>query len=138
VKDKNGQDYTIGAPGDDVVVVVFFTTWCQCCPDVLRSLDLLIKTLENMKITNVKIIALNIGNEPLPALESYYSSNGIKDLRVYCSIPLASVDKDVSGVPAFRVYSKTGKQIWTHVGAVQCNSDEFINLIEGLSKRGDK
>jgi thioredoxin-related protein len=97
-------------------------------------MDSLVEKFQKQGIKNVKIIALNVGNESIEALKIHYKSLDIQLLDAYRSIsPEIMQNANIRGVPACLVFDKNGKPVWGYLGAANYNSSEFINFIKNLA-----
>jgi peroxiredoxin len=116
----------------NIIVVIFFTTWCPGCPLVLKQFDDLLNKIREKDIKNIKIIALNIGDEDINDLKIHYKSNDIQLLDVYQSVD-NSITNGIAGVPACLVFNTKGKLVWGYLsGGVDFSSDEFLNNLEAI------
>ncbi|MDR0678097.1 MAG: TlpA family protein disulfide reductase [Holosporaceae bacterium] len=129
IKNEKNELFSMEDPGGKVVILLLFTTWCQNCPVVLRDFDFLVEKFKNQN--NLKIIALNIGNESINYLKIHYKANNIQFLDVYHSIS-PEVFKDVPGVPACLLFDKKGNPVWGYLGIVDYGSPKFIEFMEKL------
>ncbi|MDR1983086.1 MAG: TlpA family protein disulfide reductase [Holosporaceae bacterium] len=131
LKNEKGEQFSLADLNGNIIIILLFTTWCHNCPAVLRNFDSLIEKFKNQK--NLKIIALNIGDESLNDLKIHYKANDIQLLDVYHSIS-PEIFRDIRGVPACFVLDRNGKPVWGYLGAVDYCSAEFIGFIEKLVK----
>ncbi|MCR5225135.1 MAG: redoxin domain-containing protein [Alphaproteobacteria bacterium] len=135
VFDEQGKGHLMKEFKGNVIVMLFTTTWCPNCPNVLQSLDKLADKLNELKVRNVKIIALNIGKENLNAVRIHYKAHNIQTLDVYQSIPAQKV-KNINSVPTCLVFDGNGEPKWGCSGGdVDCSSTEFVEFIIRLSKK---
>jgi thiol-disulfide isomerase/thioredoxin len=131
--DENGRLVSVRDLKGNVVIVALFTLWCANCPIVLRSLDELAAKLRKSGIKNVKIMALNVGSDPLNSVKIHYRAHDVAELEVYSSIA-PTVMKNIRGVPACFVYDKKGTPVWGLLGATDYNVEEFIGFIKKLAE----
>lgn len=68
VYDADGNAVSLADCKGKVVIIAFSTTWCPNCPNVLQSLD----NLTAKNIQDLKIIALNVGNEDINEIKIHY------------------------------------------------------------------
>ncbi|MDR0753453.1 MAG: TlpA family protein disulfide reductase [Holosporaceae bacterium] len=132
--EESGQTLTIDSLNGNVVVIMLFTTWCPSCPVALQRLATLAENLRRRGVGNVKIIALNIGNESTDALKTHYKTHGVQSLEVYRSVPPQAVG-DIQGVPACLVFRTDGSPYWGYLGVADYASEKFLKFIEDLAKR---
>jgi thiol-disulfide isomerase/thioredoxin len=135
IEDEHGKEFTPEDFKGKAVIIVFFTTWCPNCPDVLRALDNLQSMLKKEKVNGVEIIALNVGDDGPNELKLHYKTENVQLLKVYRSIPPSTL-KGVKGVPACFVYDATGKSVCGYIGGgIPFESEKFIAwLVSGVLK----
>ncbi|MDR0968017.1 MAG: TlpA family protein disulfide reductase [Holosporaceae bacterium] len=134
IENENGEKFKIKDLKGNVVIIALFTTWCSNCPSVLQDFDFLVEKLQKTK--NVKIIALNIGDESINALKIYYKSRNVQLLDAYRSVsPEIMRGGVVRGVPACLVFDKNGSPVWGYLGAANYNSPKFVNFIKNLAEK---
>jgi thiol-disulfide isomerase/thioredoxin len=134
IKNENHEEFSIKDFRGNVIVIVLFTTWCPSCPVVLQDMEYLVEKFRKNGINNVKIIALNIGNESLNLIKIYYKGRNIQLLDAYHSLPI-EVMSDIRGVPACLIFDKNGDPVCGHLGATDYSSGEFIEYLEKLAKQ---
>ncbi|MDR1334191.1 MAG: TlpA family protein disulfide reductase [Holosporaceae bacterium] len=134
IKNENSEELSLEDFKGNVVVIVLFTTWCPSCPVVLEDMEYLVEKFKKNGINNIKIIALNIGNEPLNLVKIYYKGRNIQLLDVYHSLPVNAMS-DIRGVPACLIFDKNGSPVCGHLGATNYSSGEFIEYLEKLAKQ---
>jgi thiol-disulfide isomerase/thioredoxin len=129
------EEFNLSDLKGKVVIVMFVTVWCPNCPASLEELERLEEGLLKEKISDVKIIVLNIGEESIDELREHYKHCNVRSLDLYQSLPNAVVH-GLRGVPACFVFDKTGKPVWGCYGfAPYYSSRKFINYIRELTKR---
>lgn len=119
---------------DNVVIVLFYTTWCGCCPAVLRQLD----ELCGRKLNNVKIIAVNIEADAIvdikkdrSNIDGHFKLYNITNLPIYKSVDNGKTRID--SIPLVFVYDKSGNFVKKYLGAeIDYNSDAFVKFIKSL------
>ena len=137
VYDAEGNSVTLEKLKGNVVILCFSTTWCPNCPSVLMSLDKLSEILKNRGVDNVKILALNVGEDSLETLKEHYSGNNIRNLKLYKSISSDVMKKmNILGVPTCLFFDAEGKCVGSYVGGdIDYSSDEFVSYAEKLSAK---
>ncbi|MDR0632169.1 MAG: TlpA family protein disulfide reductase [Holosporaceae bacterium] len=133
IETEAGGKFSIADLKGNVVVLMISTTWCPNCPAALQSLDSLVEKLGDQKIKNVRVIALNIGNESVGYLKIHYKANNIQLLEVYNSISSKTI-RCIPGVPACLVFDKKGIPVWGYLGAASYDSSEFLAFIKRLAQ----
>lgn len=133
-KKDDGKTFGFKELTDQVTVIAFSTTWCHNCPTVLKALETLQTKITQQKINNIKIIALNVGDDELFELKSHYKKYDIESLDVYESIE--SVDSSyIRGVPTCLVFAPSGNPVCGYVGWHDFASDEFIEFLKRLQNK---
>jgi thiol-disulfide isomerase/thioredoxin len=134
IKNEKGKEFSIKDLRGNVVVIMLFTTWCPSCPIVIQYMENLVEKFREKRIDNIKIIALNIGNEPLNLIKVYYKGRDIQLLDAYHSLPSEAMS-DIRGVPACLIFDKNGSPVCGHLGVADYSSGEFIEYLEKLAKQ---
>jgi len=133
IVDENNKLITIESMKDNVVILVFSTTWCPNCPEVIRQMDSLNNKLKELGIDNVKIIHLNIGDESLSGVKKHLKKINVK-LDPYWSV--AGADVGVSVIPTVMIFDKNGKAICGYIGSsLNYLSDEFVKFIIVVARK---
>ncbi|MDR3179505.1 MAG: TlpA family protein disulfide reductase [Holosporaceae bacterium] len=127
IYDANGNPFSLKDFKGKVVIVAFSTTWCPNCPNVLQSLD----NLEAKNIPNLKIIALNVGDEEINEIKIHYKIHNIQLLDVYRSVN-NEIMRGIRGVPACLVFDTDGKFVCGYLGKTNFCSQEFMDFISSL------
>jgi hypothetical protein len=98
-------------------------------------MDSLVEKFAKLGIKNVKILALNIGEESINDLKIHYKARDAQLLDVYDSIPTSALNNvgKIRGVPACLVFNKEGAPVWGYLGGADYNSPKFINFIRNLA-----
>ena len=131
--DSNNHVTTMQQMKDNVVIIVFSTTWCPNCPQIIRQMDSLNKKIEGLGIDNVKIIHLNIGDETLAGVKKHLKNIKV-DLEAYRSV--SGADVGVSIIPSVMIFNKAGKAVCGYMGSsFDYLSDEFVKFVISLSKQ---
>lgn len=133
VMSEEGNEFSIEDLKGNVVVVVFYTTWCPSCPMVLQNMDNIVEKFKEAGVSNVKIVALNIGQETVNGIKFHYKAHNIQLLDVYSSVSPKAMSK-IRGVPVCLVFNKDGSPVWGHLGAAEYCSDEFVRYIKKLAR----
>lgn len=133
MKNADGKKVAISDLKDEVVILVFSTTWCPNCPNVIRQLDDLRARLKSINVENVRIIHLNIGDESLSEVKKHLKHIKVS-LEAWHSIPSDAVE--VSVIPSVLIFNKNGEKVCGYIGGgFDYLSDEFVKFIVTLSKQ---
>jgi thiol-disulfide isomerase/thioredoxin len=134
IKNENGVEFSVGDFKGNVVIIMFFTTWCPSCPVVLKSMDCLVEKFKQEGINNVKIVPLNLGNDSVNRLKIYYKRNDVQLLDVYHSLP-SNAMSEIKGVPCCLIFDKTGDPVCGYLGAEDYLSGEFVEYIKKIAQQ---
>ncbi|MDR2681847.1 MAG: TlpA family protein disulfide reductase [Holosporaceae bacterium] len=131
VYDADGNAVSLADCKGKVVIIAFSTTWCPNCPNVLQSLD----NLTAKNIQDLKIIALNVGNEDINEIKIHYKVNNIQLLDIYKSVKNDAM-KGIRGVPACLVFNTDGKFVCGYLGkGIDFCSKDFIEFVNQLLQK---
>jgi thiol-disulfide isomerase/thioredoxin len=130
----SGHTFHMADLRGNVVILVFFTTWCHNCPGVLKNFDDMVDRFRQSNVKNVKIFALNVGRDNTNITGIYYKGHNVQMLDVCESIPPRAI-QGIPGVPACLVFDKKGKPVCAYIGAKNYESSEFIDFIIRLAKQ---
>ncbi|MDX2090459.1 MAG: TlpA disulfide reductase family protein [Kofleriaceae bacterium] len=125
--DTIGKAYTPENLTGKVVVVNFWATWCKPC---LKEIPDLSKVQERYKDKGVVILGLMTDNPDSQQLLNFQSDNEM-------TYPVVRVNSDIlvsynypESLPTTFVFDRTGKQVFSHVGAV--SEQKLVELLEPL------
>ena len=111
-----------------LVILNFWATWCSPCRDEMPSLDNL---QSNIKLNNLKIFPINIGQEDISKSESFFKELNIKNLDIYIDAPITLAKKfSLRGVPTTILFNKEGKEFARIIGSIDFNDKKFINWLK--------
>lgn len=139
IKDKQGNEFLISSFNGQLVIIAVTTTWCPHCIKALMELD----NLAKLKIKNVKIISLIASAKDSPltpnAVSIYYFAYDIKNLDPYYSVDeKVFLKKYSNAIPAFFVFSPSGKLLVSYLGCPELSSEKFLNFIKSVEKISHK
>ena len=77
-KDKNQKDIDLVNYKGKLLILNFWATWCVPCREEMPSLDLL---QSDIRLNNLKIFPINIGQEDLSKSVTFFKQLEIKNLR---------------------------------------------------------
>ena len=114
-----------------LVILNFWATWCAPCKEEMPSLDGL---QSNTKLNNLKIFPINISQEDVPKVESFFKELNIQNLEVYFDAPVTLAKKfALRGVPTTIIFNKEGKEFARIIGSIDFNDEEFINWLKSYN-----
>ena len=127
-KDIDQKDVNLVDFKGKLVILNFWATWCAPCKEEMPSLD----TLQtNIKLNNLKIFPINIGQEDISKSKLFFKELNIKNLDIYIDAPITLAKKfSLRGIPTTIIFYKEGKEFARIIGSIDFNDDEFINWLK--------
>ena len=114
-----------------LIILNFWATWCAPCKKEMPSLDNL---QSNTELNNLKIFPINISQENIPKIESFFNELNIKNLDIYFDSPITLAKKlSLRGVPTSILLNKEGKEFARIIGSIDFNDEKFINWLKNYN-----
>ena len=114
-----------------LILLNFWATWCAPCKKEMPSLDNL---QSNTELNNLKIFPINISQENIPKIESFFNELNIKNLDIYFDSPITLAKKlSLRGVPTSIILNKEGKEFARIIGSIDFNDEKFINWLKNYN-----
>ena len=111
-----------------LIILNFWATWCAPCREEMPSVDDL---QSNIRLNNLKIFPINIGQEDISKSEFFFKELNIKNLNIYFDAPITLAKKfSLRGVPTTILFNKEGKEFARIIGSIDFNNEEFISWLE--------
>ena len=111
----------------NLILLNFWATWCAPCKKEMPSLDLL-QVNENLK--NIKIFPINVGQDKIDNVISFYNDLKIKNLELYFDSPTTLAKKfQLRGLPTSILFNKEGKEFARIVGSINFEDKKFIKWL---------
>jgi len=111
-----------------LVILNFWATWCAPCKEEMPSLDAL---QSNIKLSNLKIFPINIGQEDISKSEFFFKELNIKNLNIYIDTPITLAKKfSLRGVPTTIIFNKEGKEFARIIGSIDFSDEKFVNWLK--------
>ena len=111
-----------------LVILNFWATWCAPCKEEMPSLDNL---QSNIKLNNLKIFPINIGQEDIINSKNFFKKLSIQNLEIYFDAPITLAKKfSLRGVPTTIIFNKEGKEFARIIGSIDFSNKEFINWLK--------
>ena len=127
-KDSNNYDVNLDDFRGKLLILNFWATWCAPCKEEMPSLDDL---QLNIKLDNLKIFPINIGQEDVSKSKIFFKELNIKNLDIYIDAPITLAKKfSLRGVPTTILFNKEGKEFARIMGSIDFNDKEFINWLK--------
>ena len=130
-KDINQKDVNLADFKGKLLMLNFWATWCAPCKEEMPSLDDL---QSNIKLNNLKIFPINIGQEDVSKSKIFFKELNIKNLNIYFDAPITLAKKfSLRGVPTTILFNKEGKEFARIMGYFDFNDEEFINWLKSYN-----
>ena len=127
-KDINKKNVNLDDFKGKLIILNFWATWCAPCKEEMPSLDNL---QSNVKLNNLKIFPINIGQEDTSKSKLFFKELNIKNLDIYIDAPITLAKKfSLRGVPTTILFNKEGKEFARIMGSIDFNDEEFINWLK--------
>ena len=111
----------------NLILLNFWATWCAPCKEEMPSLDLL---QEQKSLDNLKIFAINVGQDNLENSRIFFEDLKIKNLKIYFDSPITLAKKfGLRGIPTSILMNKDGLEFARIVGSINFNEKKFINWL---------
>jgi thiol-disulfide isomerase/thioredoxin len=126
--DKKGQKINLKDFKGNLILLNFWATWCEPCKEEMPSLD---KLQVNPKLNNLKIFAINIGQENQKKVDVFFKNLNIKNLDSYfdSTVTLAK-QLLLRGVPTSIFFNSNGDEFARIIGSIDFNNKEFIDWLK--------
>ena len=126
--DKKDQNINIKDFEGNLVLMNFWATWCEPCKEEMPSLD---RLQNKAKLENLKIFAINIGNENPTKVSSFFEDLNIKNLEPYFDNQVTLAKKlALRGVPTSILFNIDGKEFARIIGSIDFDDLNFIEWLE--------
>ena len=127
-KDKSQKDVDLSHYKGKLVILNFWATWCAPCREEMPSLDYL---QTDIRLNNLKIFPINIGQDDLLKSEIFFNELGIKNLDIFFDSTITLAKKfTLRGVPTTILFNKEGDEFARIIGSIDFNAEEFIEWLK--------
>ena len=127
-KDKNQKNLDLADYKGKLIILNFWATWCAPCREEMPSLDNL---QADIRLNNLKVFPINIGQENLIKSENFFKELKIKNLDIYFDSKVTLAKKfKLRGVPTTILLNKKGQEFARIVGSIDFDNEEFINWLK--------
>jgi len=127
-KNSNNNIENLSSYKNKLILLNFWATWCAPCREEMPSLD---KLKSNNKFKNLKIFAINVGNEELKKSIIFYKNYNIKNLEIYFD-DLSNLPNEflLRGLPTTILINKNNEEFARIIGSMDFQNKKFINWLK--------
>ena len=126
--DKKDQKTDINDFKGNLLILNFWTTWCEPCKEEMPSLDNL---QVNPEFNNLKIFAINIGKENSKKVNNFFKNLNIKNFEPYFDAPITLAKIfSLRGVPTSIFINKNGEEFARIIGFIDFDNKNFIDWLK--------
>ena len=112
----------------NLILLNFWATWCLPCKEEMPSLDLL---HQNKDLDNLKIFAINVGQENLEKTSIFFKDLEIENLKIYYDSSITLARKlGLRGIPTTVLLNENGFEFARIVGSIDFNNRKFIEWLK--------
>ena len=111
----------------NLILLNFWATWCAPCKEEMPSLDLL---QEQKNLDNLKIFAINVGQDNLENSKIFFEDLKIKNLKIYFDSPITLAKEfGLRGIPTSILMNKDGLEFARIIGSINFNEKKFVDWL---------
>ena len=111
----------------NLILLNFWATWCAPCKEEMPSLDLL---QEQKNLDNLKIFAINVGQDNLENSKIFFEDLKIKNLKIYFDSPITlAKELGLRGIPTSILMNKDGLEFARIIGSINFNEKKFVDWL---------
>ena len=111
----------------NLILLNFWATWCAPCKEEMPSLDLL---QSNENLENLKIFAINVGQDNIEKASNFFDELKIQNLEIYFDSPITLAKKfSLRGIPTSILLNKDGLEFARIIGSIDFNDKKFIEWL---------
>ena len=115
----------------NLIILNFWATWCAPCKEEMPSLDLL---QDNNNLDNLKIFAINVGQENIEKASNFFEDLKIKNLDLYFDSPITLAKIfGLRGIPTTILLNKDGLEFARIVGSINFEDKNFLDWLSGFN-----
>ena len=128
--DDSDKEINIKNLDSQLIILNFWATWCEPCKEEMPSLN---RLQVNKNFKNLKIYPINIGEENLGKIRSFFIELGIDNLEPYFDNP-STLAKTFSlrGVPTTIILNSKGEEFARIIGSISFDNENFINWLKKI------
>ena len=129
--DVKNKQINLKAYKGNLIILNFWATWCAPCREEMPSLDLLQK---NKNLDNLKIFPINVGEEKVDKVSSFFKDLKINNLNLYFDSSVNLTKKfGLRGIPTTILLNKDGLEFARIVGSIDFEDKKFIDWLTNFN-----
>ena len=111
----------------NILIVNFWATWCAPCKEEMPHLNQL---KSRHKFKNIEIIPINIEDQKLEKLNSFYKDLNLNKLEIFYgpSLKMSKIFK-LRGIPTTLFIDKEGYEFARVIGFVDFENESFLDWL---------
>tara|TARA_Y100000389_G_scaffold111806_1_gene108874 strand:- start:3157 stop:3666 length:510 start_codon:yes stop_codon:yes gene_type:complete len=114
-----------------LILLNFWATWCAPCKKEMPSLDLL---QTNKSLNNLKIFAINVGQDNIEKASNFFKDLNIENLDIYFDSQITLAKKfGLRGIPTSILLNKNGLEFARIVGSINFEDRKFIDWLSNYN-----
>ena len=114
-----------------LILLNFWATWCAPCKKEMPSLDLL---QTNKSLNNLKIFAINVGQDNIEKASNFFQDLNIENLDIYFDSQITLAKKfGLRGIPTSILLNKNGLEFARIVGSINFEDRKFIDWLSNYN-----
>jgi len=115
----------------NLILLNFWATWCAPCKKEMPSLDVL---QLHKKLDNLKIFAINVGQDNLEKSSKFFEELEIKNLKIYFDSPITLAKKfGLRGIPTSILFNKEGFEFARIIGSINFEDEKFLEWLSNYN-----
>ena len=129
--DRKNKRINLSEYEGSLVLLNFWATWCAPCKEEMPSLDLL---QVNQDLNNLKIFAINVGQDNDEKASQFFEELKIKNLKLYFDSPITLAKKfGLRGIPTSILFNKNGEEFARIIGSTNFEDKKFIQWLSSYN-----
>ena len=127
-KNINNEDVNLIKFKNNLIILNFWATWCLPCRHEIPYLDQL---HVNEKLSNIKILPINVGREGKEKPKIFFSELNVENLEIFFDTSSNLANKFMlRGLPTTVFINKNGEEFARIVGWYDFSNEKFINWLK--------
>ena len=131
-KDINENDVSLDTFRGRLIILNYWTTWCEPCKKEMYSLN---KLSKNKRFEDIKILPINMEKINKKKVKEFYKKFNIDNLQMYFDPELNAVKIfGLRGVPTTILVNTKGLEIARILGKIDFDKKFFLNWLKNIKK----